>query len=893
MLYVVDGSYYIFRAFYAVRNMRNSKGMPTNGLYAFTNMLLNLVRDHRPDYLAIAFDPPGDVFRNRLYPEYKANRDAPPEDLIPQFPRFRDIVRSLNVPILEVPDFEADDLIGTMTVRAGLEGIPVTVLSGDKDLAQLVTETVTLYDSMRDKKVGMAEVLERFKVKPSQVADVLGLAGDTSDNIPGVPGIGEKTAGALIAEFGSVENVLANIDKVSGKKRKENLANFADDARLSKELATICCDVPMEWDLEALTLSAPNFEAFDALCHEFEFRRFPHVIREIYAVEMEEPEPTEVALESTTLATMDSVHEWLAEARSVGAVALVPFVGDGAARDAALVGLALSHTPGKAAYVPVGHMDLMAPRVPEQALLGALRPLLEDAEFETPVHDAKWVGHVLGARGVTLRGVKTDALLAAYLVDPNRRTLNTEGLAREFLGRKPTALADIRGSGRRAKRLSELPVEAFAPYACEQADTLRRLAPVLHEKMGPELRKVHDEIELPLLEVLQQLEHRGVRIDTERLERMSGEFHQTLEEVTSEIYAYAGREFTINSPSQLATVLFDELGLPVKKKGKAGPSTDATVLEELWEMHAIVPLVARYREISKLASTYVDALPTLVREDTGRIHTTFNQAVAATGRLSSSDPNLQNIPIRTKEGKRIREAFVPRDGWVLIGGDYSQIELRVLAHMCQDPVLTDAFASGEDIHSRTAAEVLEIAVAEVTSTQRAAAKAINFGLIYGMGAVRLARETGLSRSEAKEYIERYFERISHVKPFMDDLVELARTRGYAETLVGRRRPIPELVYAESRRAYALGERLARNTPIQGTAADIIKIAMINVERRLRADGLQAQMLLTVHDELLFECPKEEVEVASGAIRTEMESAFPLSVPLLVELQSGAAWSELK
>ena len=893
MLYVVDGSYYIFRAFYAVRNMRNSKGMPTNGLYAFTNMLLNLVRDHRPDYLAIAFDPPGDVFRNRLYPEYKANRDAPPEDLVVQFPRFRDIVKALNIPVVEVPDFEADDVIGTMTVRAGVEGIPVTVLSGDKDLAQLVTETVTLYDSMRDKKVGMAEVLERFKVAPSQVADVLGLAGDTSDNIPGVPGIGEKTAGALIAEFGSVENVLANIDKVSGKKRKENLANFAADAVLSKDLATIRCDVPIGWDLDAMALTAPNLEAFDALCHEFEFRRFPNAIREIYAVEAEEPEPTEVALEPTTLVSIDAVTAWLTEAKSAGTLALVPFVGDGAARDATLIGLALSHTAGAAAYVPVGHMDLMAPRVPEPALIDALRPLLEDPSFPTLIHDAKWAGHVLNARGLTLRGVTFDALLAAYLVDPNRRTLTTEGLAREFLGRRPTALADIRGSGRKAKRLSELPVDAFAAYACEQADTLRQLVDVLQEKMGPELRKVHDEIELPLVAVLQRLEHRGIRIDSDRLARMSGEFHKTLEEVTSEVFAYAGHEFTINSPSQLATVLFEELGLPVKKKGKAGPSTDATVLEELWELHPMVPLIARYREISKLASTYVDALPALVRSDTGRLHTTFNQAVAATGRLSSSDPNLQNIPIRTQEGKRIREAFVPRDGWVLIGGDYSQIELRVLAHMCEDPVLTDAFASGEDIHSRTAAEVLEIPVADVSGTQRAAAKAINFGLIYGMGAVRLARETGLTRTEAKQYIERYFDRISRVKPFMDELVELARSRGYAETLVGRRRPIPELVFAESRRAYALGERLARNTPIQGTAADIIKIAMINVERRLAADGLGAEMLLTVHDELLFECPPDEVEDSCSAIREEMEAAFPLSVPLLVEFHSGATWAELK
>ncbi len=893
MLYVVDGSYYIFRAFYAVRHMRNSKGMPTNGLYAFTNMLLNLIRDHAPEYLAIAFDPPGDVFRNRLYPEYKANRDAPPEDLIPQFPRFRDIVKALNVPILEVPDFEADDVIGTMTVRAGKDGVPCTVLSGDKDLAQLVTESITVYDSMRDKKMGMAEVLERFQVRPDQVADVLGLAGDSSDNIPGVPGIGEKTAGKLIAEFGSVEEVLANIDKVSGKKRKENLTNFAADARLSKELATICCEVPFDVEWDALKLTPPNFEAFDALCHEFEFRRFPRAIREIYGSAEPEVQPTEVELISSTITSVDDLGAWVADARKTGRAAVVPFVGQGDARDANLVGLGLSHTSGKGAYLPLGHMDLMAGQMREEVALDGLRDLLEDASFPKVLHDAKRIAHILAARDVTLRGVKFDGLLGAYLVDPNRRTLDSEGLAREFLGRKPTALADIAGSGRKARRLSELPVDAVSAYASEQADTVLRLADALREKMVGELGKVHDEVELPLVEILRTIEARGIRIDSERLGRMSGEFHKRLKEITSEIYAYAGREFTINSPSQLATVLFEELGLPVKKKGKSGPSTDASVLEALWDEHAIIPLVAQFREISKLASTYVDALPSLVREDSGRVHTTFNQAVAATGRLSSSDPNLQNIPIRTAEGRRIREAFVPRDGWVLIGGDYSQIELRVLAHMCQDPVLVDAFAKGEDIHRRTAAEVLELPATLITTEQRAAAKAINFGLIYGMGAVRLARETGLSRAEAKAYIDKYFDRISGVKPFMDGLIELARTRGYAETMIGRRRPIPELVYAESRRAYALGERLAKNTPIQGTAADIIKIAMIKVEGALRSNGLETQMLLTVHDELLFEAPPSEVETAERVIRDAMENAFPLSVPLSVELHHGSTWAELK
>lgn len=893
MFFVVDGSYYIFRAFYALREMRNSKGMPTNGLYAFTNMLLNVIRDEQPEYLAIAFDPRGDVFRNRLYPEYKANRGDPPEDLVPQFPRFRDIVRALNIPILEVPDFEADDLIGTVTRLAEEKGLQCMILSGDKDLAQLVTKDTVMHDSMRNKTMDLAAVLERFQVEPAQVADVLGLAGDTSDNIPGVPGIGEKTAGKLIAEFGSVENVLNSIDKVTGKKRKENLTNFADQARLCKELATIRRDVPCEFDLEKLALTAPNFEAFDALCHEFEFRRFPAVVREVYAsqVPVEEPESADVTV--GVVADAEALETVVQQARDKGTLAVVPLVDHTDPMKARLDGFALSVEPGQAVYVPVGHTDLMAVQLPLARALDVLRPVLEDPSVALVCHDGKWLSRWLARHDVELARIAFDTQLAAYLVDPNRRDLSLGALAREFLMRTPSPISDVVGSGRSARAFGDMGVEQAAGWAGEQAETVMALHKALDEKLGPELREVLHTMELPLAQVLAKLETRGITLDVDRMQRMSVEFHERLDELTKEVHGHAEREFKINSPQQLAVVLFDELNLPVKKKGKSGPSTDASVLEELADLHPIVNAVSAWREVSKLASTYVDALPKLVDPQTGRIHTSFNQAVAATGRLSSSDPNLQNIPVRTLEGRRIREAFIPRDGWTLVAADYSQIELRVLAHMCEDPVLVDAFVRGEDIHTRTAAEVLEIETDAVTSQQRAAAKAINFGLIYGMGVNRLSRETDMSRTEASEYIERYFARISGVKPFMEGLIESARKHGYAETLFGRRRPIPELVYSENRRSFALGERLAKNTPIQGTAADIIKVAMIRVEAAIAKEGLASQMLLTVHDELLFECPPDEVEATRALVVREMEGAMTLRVPLRVDHAAGPHWAALK
>ena len=892
--YILDGMYYVFRGFYAMGGMRNSQGLPTNALYAFTNMLLNVIRDEDPAYLVVAFDPPGPSFRNDIYPDYKANRDAPPEDLIPQFPHFRRIVEALTIPVLEIPGYEADDVIGTAVRMAQAHGFHTTILSGDKDLYQLIDEHTVMVDSMRGKVVGMNAVLERFQVPPSGVADVLGLAGDSSDNIPGVPGIGEKTAGKLIAEFGSVEGVLANIDRVSGTKRKENLHAFRDQALLSKDLATIRCDAPFAFDLAAWQLTPPDFAAFSALCNEFEFRRFPAVLRELFPTESR-VEAIEAVADNgyRTLTTPTELEEAITAARAAGRLSFDLETTSVDPLEAEIVGFALAWESHAGVYVPVAHTEA-TPQLPLQTVLDALRPLLEDPAFPIIGQNIKYEIKVMHRYGITMAGFEFDTLLAAYLVDPNKRRYSLDALAQDVLQLRTIAYSDVAGSGKTQKRFDEVAIAEATAYAAEDADVTLRLrdaiAVTLSAAGGDALLR---EVEIPLAAVLARMESTGIRIDVGFLEELEQEFAERIDALSATIHEHAGGPFTISSPKQLGVVLFETLGLPTGKRTKTGYSTAQDVLEGLCGHHPIAQAVLDYRELTKLQSTYVTALPKLVRPETGRVHTTYQQAVAATGRLSSSDPNLQNIPIRGHEGRRIRQAFVPEPGWVLFGGDYSQIELRVLAHLSEDPVLVSAFANGEDIHRRTASEIFEVPAEEVSSEQRSAAKAINFGLIYGMGAHRLAATLSISREEASRYMQRYFERVPRVKPFMDELVERARTRGYAETLIGRRRPLPALVYAENRRDYAMGERLAMNTPIQGTAADLIKVAMIDIDAALRERKMQARMLLQVHDELVFEAPPSELKAASALVKERMENVMALRVPLLVEIQAGARWSALK
>ena len=894
-LYILDGTYYVFRAFHAIRGMNNSSGMPTNGLFAFTSMLLNVIRDKRPDFLVVAFDPSGPTFRNERYPAYKANRSEPPEELVPQFPWFPRIVRSLNIPVVSVSGFEADDAIATLCRHGSRTGMDIVVLTGDKDLCQLVDEHTTLYDSMRDKTVDIAAVVERFQVLPALVPDVLGLAGDSSDNIPGVPGIGEKTAGQLIAEFGSLEQLLANLGNVSGARRRENLTTYAEQALLSRELATVCDSVPIDFDLEAFRLSPPDFPAFDALCTELDFHRFRNQLRELF------PESSrQVALSTAsefdyqTVSSVAALQSVIDEIRQAGAFAVDLETTSVEPLDADIVGIALAWRPGAAVYVPVAHRaDLFTPQIPRDVALQMLKPLLEDAAIAKTAQHSKYEIAVFARAGIQLSGVTMDTMLAAYLLDPNKRRYGLDALAQEYLGHRTIGFEDVAGSGKDQKSFDQVSIDEATQYAAEDADVTLRLGSLFHTALETSaMRALLTDVEIPLTQVLAGMETTGIRVDLPYLAGLSAEFQERIQRAEQDVYDAAGTTFTIHSPKQLASVLFDKLQLPVVKKTKTGPSTDQEVLDQLTELHPLPRLITRYRELSKLLSTYVDALPRLVRPDTGRVHTSFNQAVAATGRLSSSNPNLQNIPIRTVEGRRIRHAFIPQDGWYLLGGDYSQIELRVLAHLSGEPTWLDAFQKGEDIHRRTASEVFGVALADVTSTQRSAAKTINFGIIYGMGANRLAGELGIPREVARAYIEQYFQRVSGVRTWFDTQIEAARRLGYAETITGRRRPVPELQSGQARNV-ALGERLAQNTPIQGSAADLIKIAMVNIARRLRTERLQTRMLLQVHDELVFEVPPDELTAASELIRHEMQSVWPLRVPLTVDLAHGRNWAELK
>lgn len=894
-LYVLDGSYYVFRAFYAIRSLSNSKGMPTNGLFAFTNMLLNVIRDQRPHYLAVAFDPRGGTFRNELYEDYKANRSEPPEELVLQMPYFRDIVKALNIPVLEVENYEADDVIGTLVRSAHGDGRDVTILSGDKDLFQLLDDSTWMVDSMRDKHIGLDEVHERFNVGPERVTDVLALAGDTSDNIPGVPGIGEKTAGKLIAEFGSLEELLSRIDEVSGKKRKENLHAFADQARLSHQLVTIKTDVPLDVTIDDLRLSAPDFAAFDKLCAELEFNRFPDMLRELFGDASHEYDEERLEGDAyQTVWTREKLEEVASAAREAGYLSFDLETTSLNPLDAEIVGFALAVEAGQSFYVPVAHQGLEgAAQLSLDEALEVIRPLLEDPDVGLIIQNASYELRVMARYGIELAKIETDTMLAAWLIDSNKRRYGLDSLAREYLGRSMISFTDVAGKGKSQKRFDEVSIEEATNYAAEDADVTLQLRNTFAGALANmDQRAVLEDIELPLCRVLARMETRGIRVDRERLKELSDEFSERIDELEAQVFEAAGEEFLINSPAQLRVILFEKLGLPVIKKTKTGPSTDQSVLETLQHEHALPRLILDYRHLTKLRSTYVDALPALIHPKTGRVHTSYNQAGTATGRLSSSDPNLQNIPVRSEDGRRIREAFVPEEGWVLIGGDYSQIELRMLAHFSEDEVLIDAFQKGEDIHRRTASEVFEVAPEEVTSDQRAAAKAINFGLIYGMGAHRLADELGIPRAQAAEYIDRYFARLKGVRPYFEELVAQAREQGYASTLSGRRRPIAELSSGRPHIA-AQGERLAMNTPIQGSAADLLKLAMLRIDERMTREGYRSQLLLQVHDELIFECPPEEADAMMALAREEMENAVELRVPLRVDFSSAATWAGLK
>jgi DNA polymerase-1 len=878
-LFLLDGVSYAYRAFYAIQRLSNAEGFPTNAVFGFVRTLRKLIEDFAPERLAAVFDPKGPTFRSERFARYKITRRPMPEDLVIQMPVIKELLEAWRIPVLEVEGYEADDVIGTLARRAEAAGLEVYVVSGDKDMLQLVSDRVRALHVHKDNAVlGPAEVRERFGVAPEQVVEVMGLAGDTSDNVPGVAGIGDKTATALVQQFGSLEAVLAHADEVAGAKRQANLKAGADMARLSKELVTIKTDVPVAFDLDEAKLGRPDAERLSRLYARLEF----HQLRDELVARTDEAEVdyrlvNDPAALAKLVRALEKTDQLAVDVESTSTDAFA----------AELVGISVSFAPYRAYYVPLN--GALEPK----AVLDAFRPILGDPKRRLVGHNIKYDLEVLRGAGLELGCVAFDTMVAAYLVNPARGRYKLDDLALEHLSLKKVPIAELIGAGAKQISMKEVPLGKVAPYSCEDADVTLRLKALLEPELRDKaLLELFEDIEMPLLGVLAQMETWGVSVDTPLLEAMSAEFQKRLDAVARTIYELAEESFNLNSPKQLSVILFDKLGLPVQKRTKSGPSTDVEVLERLAPLHPLPRELLNYRQLAKLKSTYVDALPALVNPKTGRIHTSFNQTVTATGRLSSSNPNLQNIPVRTDEGRRIREAFVPgQAGWRLLAADYSQIELRVFAHLANEEAMIEAFGRGEDIHAVTASLVYGVALGDVTPEMRHRAKAVNFGIIYGQQAFGLSQFLGISVGEAQAFIDAYTDRYRRVKAYMDETVGAAEACGYVETICKRRRYVPELK-SSSNQTRALGRRIAINTPIQGSAADIIKIAMIRIARRLRETKAHAQMIMQIHDELIFEIPDEEEDAVRRLVAGEMESVMALRVPLKVDVKSGRTWGEV-
>ncbi|HET6371189.1 MAG TPA: DNA polymerase I [Nitrospiria bacterium] len=888
--YIIDGSSYIYRAYHAIRDLSTSKGFPTNAIYGFAQMLLKIVKEKRPDYLAIAFDTAAPTFRHTSYADYKANRPEMPNPLAVQIPYIHRLVEAFNIPVVMADGYEADDLIGTLARKGEAAGFSVVIVTGDKDMLQLVSPAVSAYDSMKDKRFREAEVRDRFGVEPSRVVEVMGLMGDDIDNIPGVPGIGPKTATELIRTFGTIEHLLAEPEKIKKKSVREALVAHAEEARLSKDLATIRTDCPIEFEPERFRAVPPDPAALVALCQELEFSS---LLKQIA------PALPQMKTDFAIVDDPAKAEQWLAACGHVAEIAVESVLSEEDPMRGALIGLAIAAPhpnplPGgegrgegvRVAYVPDENTDA----------LQAFRPLLESEKVAKIGHDLKRTWVALRARGIHLRGIRFDLEVAAYLINPSRPDLTLESMALEWMGIR-LASADelmIGLTGDKGGRLASLRPEQIAPWSCERAGLLPSLRKKLQEELSERgVSELFDRVEIPLVEVLAEMEQVGFKVDPAILGEISKELEGKLAEETERIYQLAKGEFNINSPKQLAEVLFERLGLPPVRKTKTGYSTDEEVLTQLALQHPLPAEILSYRQQMKLKSTYVDALPRMIHPKTGRLHTQFTQTVTATGRLSSREPNLQNIPVRGEIGRRIRQAFVAQEGSLLLSADYNQIELRILAHLSGDPSLIESFSSDEDIHARTASEIFGLPKGLITAEMRRVAKTVNFGILYGMSPFGLASSLGVSQMEAKRYIDRYFSTYAGVKRFIEETLERVRSQGYVTTLFNRRRYIPELT-SPNAALRAQGERLAINTPIQGSAADLIKIAMIRVHRSLKEDGFQeVRMLLQVHDELIFELPEGLIGPVRERVRADMEGVASLRVPLSVGMKVGKNWGEIE
>lgn len=894
-LVLVDGSSYLYRAFHALPALTNSRGEPTGAVYGVVNMLRRLLADYAPERMAVVFDARGKTFRDELFAEYKANRPPMPDELASQVEPLHAIVRALGLPLLVEPGVEADDVIGTLAARAAAAGQPVVISTGDKDMAQLVDEHVTLVNTMSNTVLDRAGVEEKFGVPPERIIDFLTLVGDTSDNIPGVPKVGPKTAVKWLTEFGSLDGVVEHAAEIKGK-AGENLCASLEQLPLSRRLATIRVDLELPGDPEALRLGEPDRERLVEWYRRMEFKSWLAELLEAGGDgesagggEGAEAPAYDLVLEEPAL------EAWLERLRAAELFAFDTETTSLAYMEARIVGVSFSVEPGEAAYVPLAHAYPGAPaQLDRDTVLERLRPLLEDPGRAKLGHNLKYDMSVLANHGIRLRGVACDTMLESYVLDSAQNRHDMDTLALKYLGRRTIHYEDVAGKGAKQITFDQVPLETAGPYAAEDADVTlqlhRNLWPRLEEV--PALARLFHEVEMPLVPVLSRMERTGVLVDVEMLRAQSHQLARRIHELEEAAYAAAGQPFNLGSPKQIQEILFGKLGLPVLAKTPKGqPSTAESVLQDLALDFPLPRLILEHRGLSKLRSTYTDRLPAQVNPATGRVHTSYHQAVAATGRLSSSDPNLQNIPVRTEEGRRIRQAFVAPPGCRLLAADYSQIELRIMAHLSRDPGLLDAFGRGLDVHQATAAEIFGTPLDQVTGEQRRSAKAINFGLIYGMSAFGLARQLGIDRAAAQAYMDQYFARYPGVLEFMERTRAEAREKGFVETLFGRRLYVPDVNSRNLQRRKA-AERAAINAPMQGTAADIIKRAMIRCDAWLQENpGVDARMIMQVHDELVFEVGEADLDTVGEAVRECMTAAAELEVPLLVETGIGANWDE--
>ena len=922
-LVLVDGSSYLYRAFHAFPPLTNSAGEPTGAMYGVLNMLKSLISQVQPSHIAVVFDAKGKTFRDEMFEQYKSHRPPMPDDLRKQIQPLHDIIRALGIPLLVIEGVEADDVIGTLAVAASKANQKVLISTGDKDMAQLVDDNIMLINTMNNTLLDRDAVIEKYGIPPELIIDYLALMGDSADNIPGVAGVGEKTALGLLQGIGSMAEIYANLDKVAelpirgAKKLGDKLLAEKEMADLSYRLATIKTDVDLDITPKQLTLGASNNDKLTEYFGRYEFKRWlnevmngadsitnnneqPTKINHYQATPALAQDNSEEALPAIqidrsryeTLLTEADLNRWVEKLKQAKLFALDTETDNLDYMAANLVGISFALENGEAAYLPLQLDYLGAPKTLEKTTaLTLLKPVLENPTIQKVGQNFKYDLTIFARNGIDVQGVAFDTMLESYVLNSTGRH-NMDDLAKRYLGHQTITFEEIAGKGKNQLTFNQIPLEKAAEYAAEDADVTMKLQQVLWEKLSkePSLEKLFKEMELPLLGVLSRMERRGVLIDSDALFLQSNEIANRLSELEEQAYVLAGQPFNLASTKQLQEILFDKLGLPViQKTPKGAPSTNEEVLEELAFSHELPKVLVEHRGLSKLKSTYTDKLPQMVNPQTGRVHTSYHQAVTATGRLSSSDPNLQNIPIRNEEGRRIRQAFIAREGFTVVAADYSQIELRIMAHLSQDQGLINAFTQGKDIHRSTAAEIFGVALDEVTSEQRRNAKAINFGLIYGMSAFGLSRQLGIGRADAQSYMDLYFKRYPGVQTFMHDIREKAKAQGYVETLFGRRLYLPDINSSNGMRRKA-AERVAINAPMQGTAADIIKRAMIQLDQKLQNDP-DIAMIMQVHDELVFEVRSEKVAFYSELIKTHMESAADLVVPLIVDVGQGTNWDE--